>query len=328
MDFEQIKTGDTFEADVLSRATPEQRAEATVVARARPNQLLFFHGIENCRIEGITIRDSPCWTITFSDSRDVKIRGVSIDGDLRVPNNDGIHLTACKDVVISDCVLSCGDDCIAITSITKWDEPSERIAVTNCSLVSRSAAVRLGHLASKVHDVVLTNLVIRDSQRGVGIFAGDGGLVENVLAHNLVIETRIVAGHWWGNGEPLVISAADGTGAIRNVRVAGVMARCENGVVVYGNRGNVSDVDLVDWRLELSYGNNRPLLGKLIDLQPAQPRAAADAQRHIPWLIAHQTRELGLRHVRYGRHGSEDRRFSVEAVIDDSSVVSTDVTER
>jgi len=310
------------------RAPPPSSAPRRRSSRARPNQLLFFHGIENFRIEGITIRDSPCWTITFSDSHDIKIRGVSIDGDLRVPNNDGIHLTACKDVVISDCVLSCGDDCIAITSITKWDEPSARIAVTNCSLVSRSAAVRVGHLASKVHDVVLGNLVIRDSQRGIGVFAGDGGLIENILAHNLVIETRIVAGHWWGNGEPLVISAADGTGAIRGVRVAGVMARCENGVVVYGNRGNVSDVDLVDWRLELSYGNNRPLLGKLIDLQPAQPRAAADAQRHIPWLIAHQTRELGLRHVRYGRHGSEDRRFSVEAVIDDSSVVSTDVTER
>ncbi len=327
IDFDTPRSGGWFGPETLALASNEQRAEATVEARERPNQLLFFHGCRNFRVEGLTIENSPCWTLTFSDSRDLKIRGVSVYGDLRVPNNDGIHLSACKDVVISDCVISCGDDCIAVTAITKWDEPSERIAVSNCSLVSRSAAVRLGHLASKVKDVVLGNLVIRDSQRGIGIFAGDGGAVENVLAQNLVIETRIVAGYWWGNGEPLALVTTGAQGSIRRVRVSAVHARSENGILIHGHGGNIADVDLVDWRLELAYGKNRPLLGKVIDLQPAAVRPAPDAEQRIPWLLAHEARSISARHVRYGRRENDAPRFSVEALLENSELECLDVLE-
>ncbi len=326
IDFGRQRAGGWFGAEQLARATPEQLAEATVETHARPNQLLFFHGCRRFTVEGLTIKNSPCWTLTFSDCRDVKVRGVSVYGDLRVPNNDGIHLTACKDVVISDCVISCGDDCIAVTAITKWHEASERIAVTNCSLVSRSAAIRIGHLASKVKDVVLSNLVIRDSQRGVGVFAGEGGAIENVLAHNLVIETRIVAGYWWGNGEPLAVFTTSPGARIRGVRLSSVHARSENGVLIFGHgSGDVSGVELANWQLELAYGKNRPLLGNVIDLQPAEVRPAPEATGHIPWLFAHQAQGLRAHSIRYRRRGNPP--FSLDAVLAGSDVALEDVSE-
>ena len=215
----------------------------------------------------------------------------------------------------------------SVYSITNWTEPSERIAINNCSLRSRSAAVRLGHLASKVRNVILSNLIVHDSQRGIGVFAGDGGYVRNVLATNLILETRIVAGHWWGNGEPLVVSAADSTGEIQDISLAGVRARSENGVVIWGHRRNIRDIQLVDWKLELGYGKNRPLLGKQIDLQPAKTRPAPDARQHIPWLTVCDTGEVRVRHVRRGRGPNESASFRTDAMVEQAHLIEADVYE-
>ena len=69
-----------------------------------------------------------------------------------------------------------------------------------------------------MRDVALSNLVMHDCSRGFAIQAGDGGWVENVVIDNIVMETRMFAGAWWGKGEPLVISAAHSNSAhIRGV---------------------------------------------------------------------------------------------------------------
>jgi hypothetical protein len=311
----------------MAQATPEQLAESSVEPKPRPTQPIFFHGCRGLRIEDVTIRRSPCWTLSLSTCDDVRVRGISILNDLCVPNSDGVHLSACRDVIVSDCVLSCGDDCVAITGITNWDRFCERIIVHDCVMVSRSAGVRIGHLASKVRQVLLSNLVITDSQRGIGVFAGKGGIVENVQATNLTIDTRIVAGHWWGKGEPMVVSAHDG-GKIRNVRFSGVRARSENGIVVCGGNGEASRIELDDIRLDLAYGRNRPLLGKWIDLQPAPLRPAPDAERHIPWIWADNVRDLTLHRIRYGRARSESQGFGVDGVLNDIRELSmADVAE-
>jgi polygalacturonase len=134
--------------------------------------------------QDILIRNAPGWTISISTSRDVKVRGVTIDNRLRVPNNDGIHFSSCQDVIVSDCVFSCGDDCIAVTCASNYDVVCERVVIATHAGFA-SAAVRLGYQQSRVRDVVINNLVISDSNRALGIFAGEGGWVENVVASNL-----------------------------------------------------------------------------------------------------------------------------------------------
>ena len=271
-----------------------QIEETTVVAKPRPNQPLFFHGCKRVVVENVFLRRSPCWTLTLSCCDDVKIRGITIDNHLRVPNCDGVHVSASRNVLITGSVFSCGDDCVAVTCITDWDRPSENIVVTDCTMASRSAGVRVGYLASKVRNVVLSNLVISDSNRGVGIFAGDGGRVENVQASNLVIHTRIFAGSWWGSGEPLVIATAGSAGRIENVKITLVTAFSESGIVLAG--GGVKSILLRDWDLQLSHGENRPLLGNWVDLQPAESRPLKKGT--APWLYATDVEGLDLQNIR------------------------------
>jgi len=289
-----------------------QIAEMTVIAKARPTQPVFFHDCERLVVEDLMLRQSPCWTLTFSACRDVKVRGITVKNHLNVPNCDGVHVSASREVLITGCVFHCADDCVAVTGITDWDRPSENIVISQCTMVSRSAAVRIGHLASKVRNVVCSDLVISDGNRGLLVCAGEGGWVRNCRATNLIMHTRLFAGFWWGKGEPLAIMAA-GSGTIESVAVAHVRGETEGGIVIAGKEGSIRDVSLEDWSLRLSAGGNRPLLGGWIDLQPAE--CVPLEKGRIPWLYADGVRLLRIRDVRAVLDGSDADLYSLDPVI-------------
>ena len=308
MDWDQHPT------DSLSTGVPlndKQKLESTAKHIDRPTQPIFFHQCERLRLNGVTIRNSPCWTITASRCRDIKISGLSIENNLRAPNSDGIHFSGSKEIIVTDCVFSCGDDCIAVTGITDWAATSENIVISNCTMRSRSAAIRFGHMASKVRNVVVSNLTIHDSNRGIAIFAGNDGWVKEVLISNLVINTRIIPGAWWGKGEPLVIGAA-GTGRISGVSICQVRTESENGIVIAGKDGNIRDVQLRDWVVRSRLGENRGLFKHLFDVQPAKPIPSPDPTKHIPGIFATGVDGLRLFNVRCS---NDSETISVEPIM-------------
>lgn len=105
--------------------TESQKAECTYPIGKRPNQCIFFHNSKNITLRGIRVIDAPCWTMTFSVCENVKVLGLTIDTDLNVPNNDGMHICSSNGVLISDCHISSGVDCIALSGITAWEKPCE-----------------------------------------------------------------------------------------------------------------------------------------------------------------------------------------------------------
>ena len=250
------------------RLSTEQVEECVVMFKARPNQPIFFHNCARIAVEDICIRDAPCWTLTFSCCRDVRVTGIVVDNHPRFPNNDGIHLSASRDVLISNCRLSCGDDCIAMTCITDWDGMTENVIVSDCILSSRSAAVRMGHLASRVEQVLVRGCIIHNTNRGFAVFAGDGGHVRHVSVADIQLQTRVYAGGWWGKGEPAVICAAESKGEIAGISFSRIRGRCENPFLIAGTDGNVSDVSLADIQLKISQGRNHALYADSFDMEP------------------------------------------------------------
>jgi hypothetical protein len=140
---------------------------------------------------------------------------------------------------------------------------------------SRSAAIRFGHLYSVVRNVKVHDIKILPSNRGISIFSGDDGLVENVHIYNIESETRIHAGGWWGKGEAMVICAADSTGRIENVTVNGLTATTENPIVVCGTDGNVKGVSIENARVRVREGKTNEFFRHKIDLQPNRACAPA-----------------------------------------------------
>ncbi|MDD4539494.1 MAG: glycosyl hydrolase family 28 protein [Lentisphaeria bacterium] len=281
----------------------------------RPNRLLFFHSCEHVELCGVTLADAPTWTAVFHNSSYLRIRDLRVENDLRIPNSDGIHCCGCRDVVVSGCFFTCGDDCIALTSISDPALQTENVLISDCIFRSASSALRFGFEAGKVRNVQVRNCIVRDSNRGIAISADRGGLVANIAVDGVTMDTRIYAGPWWGKGEPMVISAANG-GVIRGVSLRNAVMRAENSIVVASDgAGVVEDIELRDLRLELSYGARRPYFGGRIDLAPHPSLPAPEATRHIPWLWTHGLDAPPLvRDVSVRRAAGEKHLFATDSV--------------
>jgi polygalacturonase len=276
-------------------------ADGPVIPYERPGRLVAFSQCKNVLIRDVTITDAPLWTVHLDRCRDVVVSGVHIDNPLVVPNNDGIHCTSCANVQISDCVIFAGDDAIAITSIGDprhnqilggdllGPGKTENVTVTNCTLQSRSTALRVGYTGGDIKNCAFSNIIIRESNRGLLVNVRDEASVENVLFSNIIIQTRLHTGHWWGHGEPIQVSALANTpdikklGQIKNVRFSNIVAESESGIVVWGSKDSVIEdlffdnvkVKIKNGPLNASYGGN-------FDLRTSGDLAAAQFKHDIP----------------------------------------------
>ena len=250
----------------------------------RPRQMVIFARCKNVRLTDVSLLRSPFWTLHFSDCDAVLVSSIRLWSSLLAPNADGIDITSSSNVTVTGCDIRTGDDALAIVGYDHHFEipgfsgqrhVSENIIVSNCNLQSYSSGIRIGFLdQNTVRNVTVSNVNITNSTRGIGIFLRDEGSLENLTFTNINIDTHLRTGDWWGNGEPIHISAIRGKenvklGHIRNVRFDNITCRGENGILVYGTPESIIEglsfrhvaFDFVDSPLNAVAGGNVDLRG-------------------------------------------------------------------
>lgn len=156
--------------------------------------LIGLHGCSRVEIAGVTLRDSPAWTVHPLLSDDVRIAGIRIINPPDSPNTDGIDPESCRNVRISDCHIDVGDDCIAIKAGSEGSPdrvPCENIAITNCTMIHGHGGVVIGsEMSGGVRGVVISNCVFQGTDRGIRIKSrrGRGGTVADVRVSNIVMD--------------------------------------------------------------------------------------------------------------------------------------------
>ena len=319
MDFS--KTHNNFPE--LSSLNEEQIEETECKTKDRPKQPIFFYNCKNITIRDIVIKDSPCWTVSINSSEDIRVDGIQIINNLRVPNSDGLHFCSSRNIKVSNSNFVCGDDCIAITGITNWDIPCENVIVSNCVMETRSAGIRIGHLDSKVRNVILSNSIIRNSNRGIGIFAnGRSGYVSSIIINNIIMETKIFAGTWWGKGEPIAILAPEYGNTIEDVSISNIKSRSENGILIYGKNKNIKNVVLKDIDISINLGKNREIFGKYLDLSPSANIPFPDYMRKVPWIIGKDIFSLKIENITYGISKDLENKVNTEGILEDIKELS------
>ncbi len=224
----------------------------------------------------VTLSNSAYWTLRLIGCDDANIDAIRIDGDLLMPNNDGIDIDWSSNVRIHDCNISTGDDCISLKTAPLSEginRPCENVVISGCNLRSRSSGVVMGcDAAGPIRDVIVSDCVIKDSHRGVSVRLSLGGTIERVLFQNLVIETRIFDSMWWGRGEPIQVLALPWTqktklGVVRDIRFTNIICTSENGAMVYADEpGHIERVSFDHVAVRI----NRPAVfaGGEQDLRP------------------------------------------------------------
>lgn len=159
--------------------------------------LIGLHGCSRVEIAGVTLRDSPAWTVHPLLSEDVRITGIRIINPPDSPNTDGIDPESCRNVRISDCHIDVGDDCIAIKAGSEGSPdrvPCENIAITNCTMIHGHGGVVIGsEMSGGVRGVVISNCVFQGTDRGIRIKSrrGRGGTVADIRVSNIVMDRVI-----------------------------------------------------------------------------------------------------------------------------------------
>ncbi|MCU0522381.1 MAG: glycosyl hydrolase family 28 protein [Anaerolineae bacterium] len=278
----------------------------------RVNQPVFFHRCTNIRLDGLTITNAPCWTLSFDQCHIVRATDLTIRNSLVIPNNDGMHFTGSSDILISGCHITAGDDCIALSSITDWRVPCENVVVTHCILQSASKAISIGYMHSIVRNVLIENVIVKPSNRAfVSMVHPHTGLVENVQVANCIFEGRSYGGNWWGNGEAIVLMVTPHHIAayrdplpeprfdvgIRNVSFSHITCRAERPIGIVASKPLIEGVRLSDVTVDIVPEVRPSLKGNVLDLAPgpenyAIPRAGIG--------IVHRNAHLHLQDVTDG----------------------------
>ncbi|MEP0368016.1 MAG: glycoside hydrolase family 28 protein [Cyclobacteriaceae bacterium] len=150
---------------------------------------------QNVRIEGVTIKNSPFWTVSPEFCENVTITGITINNPPS-PNTDGINPSSCRYVHISDCHISVGDDCITIKSGKNESgrmmaTAAEDYTITNCTMLSGHGGVVIGsEMSGGVKKITISNCVFDGTDRGIRIKStrGRGGVVEDIRVDNIIMK--------------------------------------------------------------------------------------------------------------------------------------------
>jgi polygalacturonase len=239
-------------------------------------RLVLLLRCEDVRIAGLKFLRSRSWTINPYACKRLTIDGVYIySSQKEAVWADGIDPDGCQDVRISNSTVETGDDALVFYSADIWGPalPTENITVTNCRLSSASSAIKFCDGNSKaVRRVAISNVVITNSNRGLAFMVFDGGVVEDVVISDVLIETRRFDWFWWGDGDPIHFnikrrSEVDGTkreneapaGAIRNVTIRNVIAHGTGTSEINGHPNSWLDgIRLENVRLFVSHDPKAP----------------------------------------------------------------------
>ena len=139
----------------------------------RPGPMVAFFLSKNLRMAGVTLKDTPCWTVHVRACEDIDIRNVTIDADRTIANSDGFSIDCTRNVTIDGCTIRTGDDGFAIRACYRYkcladDYPCENIRITNCDVWSCCYAVRIGIGTGIVRNVEIENCRFHESSFGIG----------------------------------------------------------------------------------------------------------------------------------------------------------------
>jgi hypothetical protein len=213
-----------------------------------------------------------------------------------------------------------GDDAIVLTGFPKEEETpgftsadqdahtygnksiyGENMTVTNCILKSSSSGIRIGYGQHPIRRCTFSNIVIYDSHRGIGIFAHDNSNIEDLIFSNIIIETRLFNGQWWGHGEPIHLScisrfAGQVAGQIKNVQFNNITAIGEQGILVFGQKESpMENIQFNNVQLRMRKGKETMGYGGNFDLRPSADKTMQIFEHDIPGIYAQNINHLSIR---------------------------------
>lgn len=185
--------------------------------RKRPNtrpKLFYMRRCRQVEIKNIEACSSAAWGLSFELCSQLTLDSLRVE-NRAYWNNDGIDISDCKDVRISNCSINSADDGICLKSHNR-DAWNDRVSISNCHIISSASAIKFGtESMGGFKNVTIDSIWIKDTFRSaIAIESVDGAEIENVQVSNI---------HALNTGNAIFIRlghrSGDKPGYLRNVTV-------------------------------------------------------------------------------------------------------------
>ena len=156
--------------------------------------LICFEECSHVKIQGVTLLNSPAWTVHPLFCEDVVVQNVVIRNPADSTNTDGINPDCSSNVRITGCVIDVGDDCIAVKAGTEESgrtRPCENIVVTGCQMIHGHGGIVIGsEMSGSVRNVVVSDCVFHHTDRGIRLKTRRkrGGAMERLIFHHIIMD--------------------------------------------------------------------------------------------------------------------------------------------
>lgn len=157
-------------------------------------RLVELQFVDGLHINGVSMQNSPFWTLHPYASKNIHIHDIRITADgkgMVGKNTDGIDPDSCQNVLIEDYYYCAGDDAIAIKSGWNWagihfGMPSRNITVRRCYSGCRGGFTIGSEMSGGIENIRFVDCV-STGESGIRISSelGRGGYVRNVLFKNI-----------------------------------------------------------------------------------------------------------------------------------------------
>ncbi|HBY59823.1 MAG TPA: hypothetical protein DEH78_08355 [Solibacterales bacterium] len=159
----------------------------------RARNMIYAERTEGLTIQGITIFNSPGWTVLLRNSRGARIDGVNILNPAPHYGTDGFDLVSSTDVVVENAFVRTNDDCVAIKNLD--DVPMSNITVRKSVFWNMPVGGNALEIGFELRGAPLSKVRFEDIdiirvERGaaISIHNGDAATVDDVVFDNIRVE--------------------------------------------------------------------------------------------------------------------------------------------
>nr|WP_315251119.1 glycosyl hydrolase family 28 protein [uncultured Flavobacterium sp.] len=158
--------------------------------RNRPSEtmrpkLFRFSQCENITIEGLKTGEASCWGLSFELCSNLTLNNLTIV-NRSYWNNDGIDITDCKNVKVTNCDINAADDGICLKSYYPG-YCNDSVYIANCTIKSSASAIKFGTASfGGFKNVTIKDIKVYDTFRSaIAIESVDGAVIENIDVSNI-----------------------------------------------------------------------------------------------------------------------------------------------
>ena len=203
----------------------------------RPGQMLSFQLCRGVKVQGVTLRDSTCWTCHFHGCTDVLAENVTICNPLFHANTDGFDIDCCRKVLVRNCAIETGDDVFAIRGDARRLGAEAQVCgdimISNCVAACAASGVRIGVGTGVIDGVTIKDIRFREAGHALllqSIYASakHGGVaIRNILFENVSCQDS-------GHGYIVSVGCPNAEQPLENVVFRNCRMRTNGALIVEG----------------------------------------------------------------------------------------------